>query len=1153
MKLSRRVASLSPAICLLPGLAFTQGLTSQISGSFQDPSSSAIPGVEVVLRNTTLNRLIETKADESGRFVFAELLPGRYDLHASSTKFKRIERTGIELSANERLALGTIRMEVGSENETVFVTASQPLLETETADRSGLVDSSQVRELALKGRDLLGLVKILPGTFDANSATRDAAVGPTSQGLYFNGTRNQAVNVALDGITTNATGGSGPFVEPSVDAVSEVKVLLGSYTAEYGRNIAGSINLVTKSGTPEFRGGAYYFFRNEALNANEFFYNRQGLARPLYRSNLPGYFLGGPVLIPGKSFNKGRDKLYFFWSQEFLSYSFPTSLSFLTVPTALERQGDFSHTVDVTGKLIAIKDPTTNAAFPGNVIPPSRLSQPGITLLKLLPQSNTSDPNHTYNYQVQSTIHEPKDDRIFRVDWNVSTRNQLFGRIIFDDEALQGGYGFTLASNSWSQLPINRSIDGKGYSGTFIHTFSATKVNELTVGMWGGSQSAYAFSSQALAMNTRSSVNLNLSQFFPSANPYNIIPNATFGGITNAAQLNVDARYPYVDHNLVINYLDNYSQIIRSHALKAGIFVENAANSAPKSLSTRFNGAFAFDRDANNPLDTGYAFSNAALGVVDSYSESSGRPITHARDFRVEWYAQDTWKATPRLTFNLGVRFYWIPPTVTPGTAVAAFDPALYDRSQQPPLIQPYLNPATGARVGRDPVTGQLLPAITIGTFSSASVAPYQGTRVFNGSILNGSPVLTAPRLGLAWDVFGTGKTAIRTGAGVFYDRFNDNNVSQLNAVPPLIVTPTTYYTTINDLFSSSQIQSPSAVFGIQRNWKVPALYTWSFGIQQYLGFKTVLDVSYVGNAVNHLLQTRDLNATAYGTNFLPSSNDPTTNRALPVNFLRPYPGYASIQYLETSSNSNYHSLQVQLNRRLSSDLSFGLAYTWSQALDVSDTDASAVNPVLSIRSRNYGPASFDHRHNLTVNFVYLLPRVSKLWNTGFSRQAFDGWELSGIGSFITGPPTAINYTFLTATDVTGASGVGIDSRVDLTCNPNLPRAATSLSRALDTSCVHAPTKAELGIGNAPKYPFTGPGINNIDLSLFKNFRVGSNDNRRLQFRLESFNAFNHPQFTIVDNNARFDSNGNQVSATFATYTGAGPARHVSLGLKFYF
>lgn len=311
MKSPGRLGLLSVAIPLLPGFAFAQGLTSQISGSFYDPSNSAIPGVQVVLRNTTLNRTLQTRSDDTGGFVFAELLPGRYDLAAAVAKFKRSERTGLELSANQRLALGVIHMEVGSEKETVFVTASQPLLETESADRSGLVDSSQVRELALKGRDLLGLVKILPGTFDANSATRDAAVGPTSQGLYFNGTRNQSVNVALDGITTNATGGSGPFVEPSVDAVSEVKVLLSSYTAEYGRNIAGSINLVTKSGTPDFHGGAYYFLRNEAINANEFFYNRQGLARPLYRSNLPGYFLGGPVLIPGTSFNKHRDKLYF--------------------------------------------------------------------------------------------------------------------------------------------------------------------------------------------------------------------------------------------------------------------------------------------------------------------------------------------------------------------------------------------------------------------------------------------------------------------------------------------------------------------------------------------------------------------------------------------------------------------------------------------------------------------------------------------------------------------------------------------------------------------------------------------------------------------------------------------------------------------------
>ena len=229
------------------------------------------------------------------------------------------------------------------------------------------------------------------------------------------------------------------------------------------------------------------------------------------------------------------------------------------------------------------------------------------------------------------------------------------------------------------------------------------------------------------------------------------------------------------------------------------------------------------------------------------------------------------------------------------------------------------------------------------------------------------------------------------------------------------------------------------------------------------------------------------------------------------------------IQYMEFDSNSNYHALQVHLTRRFSS-LTLIMSYTWSKALDVADTLSSLVNPFLNYGSRNYGPAGFDRRQFLAISYVYMLPGFSRYWNNRFSRTAFDGWELTSISSFVSGAPTAINYTFVTATDVTGGNGVGLDSRVDLTCNPNLSSGDRTFYRAFNTSCVAAPTKAELGIGNASKYPFVGPGIENVDMSLVKNFRLGSNEARRLQFRLEAYNALNHTQFTSVDNNARFDS-----------------------------
>ena len=266
---------------------------------------------------------------------------------------------------------------------------------------------------------------------------------------------------------------------------------------------------------------------------------------------------------------------------------------------------------------------------------------------------------------------------------------------------------------------------------------------------------------------------------------------------------------------------------------------------------------------------------------------------------------------------------------------------------------------------------------------------------------------------------------------------------------------------------------SPNTVWGLDGNWKPLAVYNWSFGIQQNIGLGTILDVAYIGNVSRHGMQIRDLNATPYGTNFLPANVDQTLpgNLPLPSNFLRPYVGFGSIQYMEFASNSNYNALQTRLSKRFSSTLTFSLAYTWSKVLDVADTPLSPVNPVIDFNSRNYGPAVFDRRHNLSLSFVYPLPFLNRHSGSAFARQLLGDWQVSGIASFISGAPQPINYTFVTATDVTGASGIGIDSRVDLSCDPNPGHGDTSFYRAFDTSCIHAPTRAGLGIRECIEVP----------------------------------------------------------------------------------
>lgn len=371
--------------------------------------------------------------------------------------------------------------------------------------------------------------------------------------------------------------------------------------------------------------------------------------------------------------------------------------------------------------------------------------------------------------------------------------------------------------------------------------------------------------------------------------------------------------------------------------------------------------------------------------------------------------------------------------------------------------------------------------------------------------------------------------------------------------LPPNTITRTAFNTTIADLLRSPFRVSPSGVTSIQRDFQPPTVYNWSFGIQQNIGFGTVLDVAYVGNVGRHLMQRRSLNALPYGTRFLPGSIDSTTNSPLPDNFLRPLPGYADIQYIELAGTSNYHSMQTQLNKRFAKGFQFGVAWTWSKAMTIVNGNGDAVNPYLDYRMRNYGKASFDRTHNFVLNYLYDLPKLSKVANNVVVRSVFDNWQLSGVTSFTSGAPLGIGYSLVSGADLTGASGAGLDSRINVLSNPVIPKGDRTPTRHFDTSVFAPPTRAEFGIGNAPKDVLRGPGIANYDVTIIKNIPVGQSDAKRLQLRFEFYNFFNHTNFQGVDTTARFDAANRQVSGTFGQYTSSLDARRVVLGAKFYF
>jgi hypothetical protein len=1156
-----------------------QQVSSSMKGTITDPTGAVVAGAKCTLENQGTGAQVTVTTDSAGDFVFPNIVRGAYTLTVEAPGFKTLVNKDLQVTASEIRALGRLSLQIGEVRETVNVTAEGVILQTASAEKSGVITNVQIQSIAVKGRDLFALLQTVPGIVDNFSQARETSTPDAIRGTFINGGREDQKNVTIDGVTALDTGSNQTIhFEPNMDSIQELKIMTTNYQAEFGRNSGGTITIITKSGSMNFHGTAYDFYRHESLNANTFFNNRQGRKadgtpnnpKTPYRYRITGFSLGGPVEIP-KVYEGLKEKFFFFWSEEWTGMKRDYGTRYTLVPTLAERSGDFSQTFDTNGKFFQIKDPLTGLQFPGNQIPTARINKLGQAVLNFLPKPNWTDPDpiqvYRRNYKESFSGNYPKREDMIRIDANLWPTFQVSWRFVKDKDEMIVPWGTWVTGSNWLLSPTIFGQPGKGQVVRMVKTFSPTLVNEFT---FGKSRNHLYFFPQDETKVDRALIG-NPPQWFtsdPRDPTKTYMPNVTFSGPRGNYPNISFGNIPYNNWNDIYSFLDNVSKVWRSHSFKAGVYVERTGKFQVGGGNWR--GTLNFGRDTNNVQDTADGFSNALAGVLTGYSEATARVDGDWWFWNVEWYVQDNWKVTKRLTLDYGLRFYHLPAMEDLNRTLTTFVPGKYSYAQMPALYYPALN-ASNVRVAKDPRTGTLAPTPYIGLFVPGSGNYFNGTAVggkdgFPAGLYEPPWLSIGPRFGFAYDLFGNGKWALRAGIGVFRDRIEGNPTFGTNGQPPVAYTPSLSWGSLDTYAQAAGLLGPSNMNMLLGKQKPQTTVNYSFGIQHEI-WKTNVDVSYVGGFSRNLLATLNINPIPIGGHFLAQFQDPTRpGNPLPDNFMRPYLGFGNLNYYFGGASSNYNSLQVSANRRFSRGLQFGVAYTRSKALGVADAFGSGVSPYFDWRHRNYGRLGFDRPNVFVANYVYDVPKIAeRIFGSGFAngasgipfRAILDNWEISGYTQFQTGNPFTPGFGQTAGLDWTGSTE---GARVDIIGNPVLPKDQRTFDRWFNTSAFAMP--ARYTFGNAGVNVMNAPGINNWDMAVSKHIPI-QGEQRYLQFRCEMFNVWNHTQFNAVSSGTNFCSStagcsggfsyGQQTSASMGQLSGTRPPRQIALSLKLYF
>jgi hypothetical protein len=1162
--------------CLFLATALTAQvvITSTIVGTVADPQKAVVEGASVALTNEDTGVVKKAVTDDSGNYQFPNLIAGHYHVQVVRRGFADAVSTSLALENGESRRVN-VTLNLGQITEIVDVNSAASLVKTEDANVSEVIDNKFVRDLPIEGRSFLNYAQIVPmfnsGTSD-NSRIAWGLASATSTGakqLNVGGTE-YGVGYYIDGLNNNDNWVEGPMTNVNMDAVQEVKAEVINYSSEYGRDV-GQISLTTKSGTNSLHGTVYDFFQNAGLNANDPYDILSGNARSAFHQNQYGFTVGGPVFIP-KIFN-GKNKMFFFTSVEQLRTRSQSQLQ-AYVPTAAERTGDFSewltrfpvNPAQCDGSSSApdncrfvIYDPSTyNPAtltrqpFANNVI--SNPDPIALAYLSHFPLPNFTSPKvGDYDNWIGNTTGGINNNNYTaRIDYTLSGRDNLYFRFSHD-------YGTLL--NEGGLVPELALGDGPvhttdSYQVHYVHTFGSTMSNELNFSI----TNAHNASNQAAQINRfmkttwlpdlfqntstggKGFTSYDLAQL-GITNDGTFSVNLNDNGGASFSKLSLGTTEYWYQAVPIYQLSDSFTKVIKKHTLKAGVYWQRRDerdNDVIRSLN--INGYNYTSRSSVGNDGSGWD-SLAEFETGDVATMGQRTPLTGGDGslwFRMPEYSgyfNDSWNVTRNLTLNLGLR---------------------YD-------------------VG--------VPAYSVDNYWGVLDTSYPGYRLDMPGLTPGShnPPFPAdknnfaPRIGMAYRL--TDKTVIRGGYGMFYEtgrfKFLDQMFWNSPGYGGITFDSATHAADPNEPFYKLEDVFPAPVSIAKGTWPIPLgtaggelnerqspqtidsdsavtpyIQRWSLDVQRELGKAVVASLGYVGSEGTKLPTQYDLNLPPQGV-YLDSD---AYYDARPLTAVAP-DRWDSIWAVHHNRSNNYNAMTVQLKTQNWHGLSSQTGYTWSKQMDTFFGESGEAG-VQAIGGQwhpewSYGPSDGNHTNRFVAALIYQLP--GKNLGNRLLREGLGGWQLSTITTFESGAPTTVFNGDTSSDDYMG-------DVADQTCDGNLPRGDRTFNRAFNTGCYTEPladpiTQLATHRGDERRNNLRQPGINNWDMSLGKAFHLWG-EGHELQFRAESFNTFNHAQWSSI-NTAGYtyvlDDRAVNPGSTFGQYTASHPGRHMQIAMKFVF